>query len=75
VNTTSVGMHAEGDPAPWLQLNETQLVYDIVYTPPETPLIKRAAESGCRLITGDMMFAAQAAAQYELYKTLATDAV
>ncbi len=75
VNTTSVGMHGEGDPAPWFTFDGTQLVYDIVYTPPETPLIKRAVGKGCRVITGDMMFAAQAAAQYELYKTLATDGV
>ncbi|MFP4376273.1 MAG: shikimate dehydrogenase [Spirochaetales bacterium] len=72
VNTTSVGMHGDGDPAAWYRLDGTQLVYDIVYTPPETPLIRRALAGGCRVITGDMMFSAQAAAQYELYRTLAT---
>ncbi|MFP4113633.1 MAG: shikimate dehydrogenase [Spirochaetota bacterium] len=72
VNTTSLGMHNEGDPAPWYRFRGTEVVYDIVYTPPETPMIRRAVEAGCRAITGDRMFAAQAAAQYELYRTPAS---
>lgn len=72
VNTTSLGMHGEGDPAPWYSFHGTELVYDIVYTPPETPLVKRAAAAGCRVITGDRMFAAQAAAQFELFFAIAT---
>jgi 3-dehydroquinate dehydratase / shikimate dehydrogenase len=72
VNTTSSGMHCEGDPALWYEFSGHEVVYDIVYTPPETPFIQRAAAAGCRIITGDRMFRAQAAAQYELYRTLAT---
>ena len=72
VNTTSVGMHGEGDPAQWLALTGSEIVYDIVYTPPETPLITRAVAAGCRVVTGDRMFDAQAAAQFELYRVLAT---
>ena len=72
VNTTSLGMHREGDPAPWYRFAGHEIAYDIVYTPPETPLIERAAAAGCRVVTGDRMFAAQAAAQYELYRVLAT---
>jgi len=70
VQTTNLGMHGEGDPVPWLELDGTELVYDIVYTPPETPLILRARAAGCRTITGDRMFAAQAAAQFELFSRL-----
>jgi len=72
VNTTSVGMHGDGDPAPWYEFAGHEIVYDVVYTPPETPLLARATGAGCRVITGDRMFAAQAAAQYELYRVLAT---
>lgn len=72
VNTTSVGMNGEGDPVPWYDFRGDEVVYDIVYTPPQTPLILRAAYAGCRVVTGDRMFAAQAAAQYELYRSLAT---
>ncbi len=74
VNTTSVGMHGEGDPAPWYEFTGNEVVYDVVYTPAETPMLARAAEAGCRVVTGDRMFAAQAAAQYELYRVLATGA-
>ncbi len=72
VNTTSLGMGGTGDPAPWYTFHGGEVAYDIVYTPPETPFIRRAAEAGCRVITGDRMFAAQAAAQYELYRDIAT---
>ncbi len=72
INTTSVGMHGSGDPIDWFAFTGDEVVYDIVYTPPETPLIQRAAAAGCRVITGDRMFDAQAAAQYELYRVLAT---
>lgn len=71
VNTTSLGMNGEGDPVPWYDFRGHEVVYDIVYTPPQTPLIVRAANAGCRVVTGDRMFAAQAAAQYELYRSLA----
>ncbi|TVQ24385.1 MAG: shikimate dehydrogenase [Spirochaetaceae bacterium] len=74
VNATSVGMHGEGDPLDWYSFTGREVVYDIVYTPPETPVIERAAARGCRVVTGDRMFAAQAAAQYELYRALAARA-
>ena len=72
VNTTSVGMHGEGDPAPWYEFDAGQVACDIVYTPPETPFIRRARRCGSRVVTGDRMFEAQAALQYELYREAAT---
>lgn len=71
VQTTSLGMAGAGDPIPWYQFRGSEIVYDVVYTPPDTPLIRRARIAGCETITGDQMFAAQAAAQYRLYKELA----
>jgi len=71
VQTTSVGMHCDGDPAPWLEFDGSELVYDIVYTPPDTPFIVRARSAGCRTVTGDQMFSAQADAQYRLFSRLA----
>ena len=71
VQTTSLGMHGKGNPVPWLEFRGNEVVYDIVYTPPETPLIVRARLAGCRTITGDRMFAAQADAQYQLFSRLA----
>jgi 3-dehydroquinate dehydratase / shikimate dehydrogenase len=71
VQTTNLGMHGAGDPAPWLEFDGSELVYDIVYTPPETPFILRARAAGCRTVTGDRMFRAQAEAQYKLFSLLA----
>ncbi|MEE8440857.1 MAG: type I 3-dehydroquinate dehydratase [Spirochaetia bacterium] len=71
VQTTSVGMHGAGDPAPWLEFDGSELVYDIVYTPSDTPIIVRARSAGCRTVTGDRMFDAQADSQYRLFSPLA----
>lgn len=71
VQTTSVGMDGVSEPLPSLPLGPGQLVYDIIYTPPETPLILRAREAGAVTLTGDRMFEAQAAAQFEEFLRLA----
>jgi 3-dehydroquinate dehydratase/shikimate dehydrogenase len=68
---TSVGMHGEGDPAEWYRFTGDELVFDVVYTPPETPFVMRAREAGCTVVTGEAMFAAQADAQYRIFKYLA----
>ncbi len=66
VQSTSVGMHGDGDPLP-MDLSGHEIVYDLVYTPPETPLLKRAAGAGCIVISGTEMFDAQARVQSERY--------
>lgn len=66
VQSTSVGMHGNGDPVP-LDFDGSEIVYDLVYTPPETPLIKRARAAGCITISGVEMFETQAQLQSERY--------
>lgn len=69
INTTPVGM-AQAPRAclvPQRFLHRGQTVFDIIYTPRETELIRRALETGCRTITGDVMFLSQAAKQFELW--------
>lgn len=73
VQTTSVGMDGASEPLPSLPLGAGQIVYDIIYTPPQTPLIRRAQQSGATTITGDRMFEAQAAAQFEEFLRLARE--
>ena len=41
------------------------VVFDTVYTPEQTLLIKEARERGCHTITGVEMFIRQAALQFE----------
>ena len=48
-----------------IQLSPATVVMDTIYTPPQTRLLREAAERGCRVISGTEMFIGQAAAQYE----------
>lgn len=70
VNATPVGMQgtpmAESMPFPPEWLNGREVVLDMVYRPPTTPLLRQAAKRGCTIIEGLEMFIRQAAAQYRL---------
>lgn len=69
INCTSVGMHPNVDESPYEQhwLQESMLVFDTVYTPENTLLLKHARARGCRTVTGVQMFVRQAARQFELF--------
>ncbi|WP_292727642.1 shikimate dehydrogenase [Methanoculleus sp.] len=67
VHATPVGM--EPDTRSLLapcDLEQKTTVFDLVYTPPETPLIRAAREAGCETIPGTEMFVHQAAEQFRL---------
>jgi|SaaInl4_135m_RNA_FD_contig_41_1615051_length_1584_multi_4_in_0_out_0_2 shikimate dehydrogenase len=66
VNTTSGGMHG----ATPLQVDGSLLtpplvVYDIVYSPPETDLLRAASANGCNTLNGLSMLVHQAAIAFE----------
>jgi 3-dehydroquinate dehydratase/shikimate dehydrogenase len=69
INATSVGMRPNVDetPAPASVLRKDMVVFDAVYNPPETRLIREAKAAGCPTITGIAWFVNQAAAQFELW--------
>jgi 3-dehydroquinate dehydratase / shikimate dehydrogenase len=69
VQTTSVGMHpaAGADPLSFYDFDGNEIVYDVVYTPPETRLLKRAKEAGCRTLNGERMLQEQAYLQFKLF--------
>lgn len=69
INTTSVGMgDLEGQsPIPESALRKGQIVFDIVYTPYETELLKMAKRKGAYMIHGMEMLLYQGTAQFELY--------
>ena len=71
VNCTTIGMaHAmnEGDsPLQPQQIPPTALVYDLVYNPVETPLIRAAARAGAATLGGIHMLVYQGAASFELW--------
>ena len=64
VNATSLGMGGKGSPLEEDQLRSHMTVFDLVYTPPETPLLKMAEKAGCNCIPGTEMFVYQAAEQF-----------
>ena len=43
------------------------LVFDAVYNPPETRLLREARAAGCRIVSGIAWFINQAAAQFEFW--------
>jgi shikimate dehydrogenase len=69
INTTSVGMWPNVDetPAPASALRKNMVVFDAVYNPTETRLIREAKAAGCRTIPGIAWFVNQAVAQFELW--------
>ena len=69
VQTTSAGMPPQEsvDPAPGLRFTGREIVYELVYAPAATPLVKRARAAGCRVIYGRQMLLAQALRQFLLF--------
>lgn len=68
VNTTPVGTtpHTNAMPLPEnYPFNPRGLYYDLVYNPPVTRALERAARAGCKTIGGLDMLVAQAQAQFE----------
>jgi len=67
VNTTPVGMKTtkyENNLLPygeafWRSLNSKTIVYDLIYNPAPTPLLKFSAKKGCMTIDGLQMLVAQ----------------
>jgi shikimate dehydrogenase len=67
VHATPVGM--DGDSRTLLsaeQIPEGSTVFDLVYTPPMTPLLHEAGKAGARIIYGTEMFVHQACEQFRL---------
>jgi 3-dehydroquinate dehydratase/shikimate dehydrogenase len=69
INCTSVGMFPNVDEMPIHPsfLKPEMLVFDVIYTPENTLLIKEARERGCQVLTGVDMFVRQAALQFRLF--------
>lgn len=69
VNCTSIGMHPDVDetPLPENLLHDGTLVFDTVYNPEQTMLIRQARDRGCKVVTGVEMFVRQAARQFRYF--------
>ena len=71
INTTSLGMHPNVDASAFAdripELSEETLVFDTVYNPMETKLLKQAKAAGAKTVGGVEMFVRQAARQFEAW--------
>lgn len=71
VNATTVGMIDPGMTIPVGALPATATVFDLVYVPPETPLLAAARARGLRAANGSEMLIAQAAIAFERWTGVA----
>lgn len=69
INATPVGMHPHVNETPFEKshLQTYMTVFDTVYNPENTLLIKEARAIGCRTVTGVDMFVRQAAQQFKIW--------
>lgn len=67
INGTSIGMWPNVDdiPIPPEAFAAKPVVFDTIYNPIETRLLREARRCGCRTVDGVLMFVNQAAAQFE----------
>ena len=69
INCTSIGMYPNIDTTPFPQecLKKDMVVFDTVYNPAETMLLKHAKQAGAKTVDGISMFVNQALAQFKLF--------
>ena len=72
VNCTPVGMHPNVGETPYGEhhMRPNVVIFDTVYNPENTLLIKEARHRNCQVVTGVDMFVGQAALQYKLFTGL-----
>jgi 3-dehydroquinate dehydratase/shikimate dehydrogenase len=69
VNCTPIGMHPNVEQTPYDKhsLKPALVVFDTVYNPENTLLIKQARDQSCTVVTGVEMFIRQASMQFKLF--------
>lgn len=72
INCTPIGMHPNVDETPYAKhhMRPAMVVFDAVYNPENTLLVKDARSQRCNVITGVDMFVRQAAMQFKHFTGL-----
>ena len=72
INCTSIGMYPDIDasPVPGELIKGDMVVFDTVYNPFETKLLRHAGQMGAKIIDGVTMFVNQAALQFGMFTQL-----
>ncbi len=71
INATPVGMYPAMDSSPVTGSIPASVVFDMVYNPSITRLLRAAADEGKTIVQGTTMFLAQAARQFEIWTGVA----
>ncbi len=68
INCTSVGMHPHVEQSPLPAIPPAvRVVFETIYNPVETLLLRQARQAGCTCISGLEMFVNQGVAQFEIW--------
>ena len=67
INSTSIGMKNEPSTLSTENIGKDTIVYDIVYQPINTDLVKKSKENGATIIYGYEMLLSQAARAFEIW--------
>jgi len=70
VNATSIGLKNESSPIDTSMINQDTVVYDIVYRPMNTNLIKQSKKIGATVIYGYEMLLSQAVKSFEIWHNI-----
>ena len=72
INTTPVGMNPDIDKSPidTSLITKDHVVFDIIYSPYETKLIKDSKEKGCKIVYGIEMLVNQGVLQFEKWRDI-----
>ncbi|MBQ5709960.1 MAG: shikimate dehydrogenase, partial [Alistipes sp.] len=71
INTTPVGMYPNVDEAPAIDfeaIGSEHRIFDLVYNPAQTELLRRAEERGAQTMGGMLMLQTQAIASWHIWK-------
>ena len=67
INSSSVGLRNEHSLIPTSNIDRNSIVYDVIYSPINTDLVKKSKENGATIIYGYEMLLAQAAKAFEIW--------
>ena len=67
INATSIGLQDEATPIDTEKISRESIVYDIIYAPMNTDLVKKSRERGATVILGYEMLLGQAVRAFEIW--------
>jgi len=76
VNCTPLGMHSDAGRSVWpegVPFPADGILYDLIYNPAETKLMRQAAAAGCRVMNGRGMLIRQGAASFTMWTGIEPD--